>query len=112
MLAAFAGLLGCGGARPLDPAGQAGQGGGSGQAGQGAASGQGQIARTMLAGAVDSASNPPDAVHRNALSDVLTEVELDGMTFGDPIALSADGRFLVGHATCGGAPAIFRAALP
>jgi uncharacterized membrane protein len=46
------------------------------------------------------------------LADVLAEVELDGMTFGDPIALSADGRFLVGHATCAGAPAIFRAALP
>jgi len=30
----------------------------------------------------------------------------------DPIALSADGRFLVGHATCAGPPAIFRAALP
>ena len=37
MLAAFAGLLGCGDARPLDPSGQGGQG----QAGQGAASGQG-----------------------------------------------------------------------
>jgi probable HAF family extracellular repeat protein len=46
------------------------------------------------------------------LADVLAGVELDGMTFGDPIALSGDGQFLVGHATCAGAPAIFRAALP
>jgi hypothetical protein len=30
----------------------------------------------------------------------------------DPIALSADGRFLVGHATCAAAPASLRAALP
>ena len=46
------------------------------------------------------------------LADVLAGLELDGMTFGDPIALSADGHFLVGHATCAGAPAIIRAALP
>ncbi len=46
------------------------------------------------------------------LADVLAGVDLAGMTFGDPIALSADGRFLVGHASCAGAPAIFRAALP
>jgi uncharacterized membrane protein len=46
------------------------------------------------------------------LADVLSGIELDGLTFGDPIALSADGQFLVGHATCAGAPAIFRAALP
>jgi uncharacterized membrane protein len=46
------------------------------------------------------------------LADVLAGLDLSGITFGDPIALSADGRFLVGHATCAGAPAIFRAALP
>jgi hypothetical protein len=53
-----------------------------------------------------------DGQGTRALADVLAGIDLDGMTFGDPIALSPDGRFLVGHATCAGAPAIFRAALP
>ena len=46
------------------------------------------------------------------LADALAGVDLDGMTFGDPIALSADGSYLVGHATCAGTAAIFRASLP
>ena len=53
-----------------------------------------------------------DGQGTRALADVLAGIDLDGMTFGDPIALSPDGRFLVGHATCAGAAAIFRAALP
>jgi hypothetical protein len=34
------------------------------------------------------------------------------MTLGDPIAISADGSTLVGHATCAGTAAVFRASLP
>ena len=52
MLAAFAGLLGCGDARQLDPSGQGGQGAASGQAGQGTASGQGGQAGQAGAGTV------------------------------------------------------------
>ena len=38
--------------------------------------------------------------------------DLAGLTLGDPIAISADGSTVVGHASCGGAAVIYRAVLP
>ena len=46
------------------------------------------------------------------LADPLAGVDLGGMTLADPIATSADGSALVGHATCAGTVAVFRASLP
>jgi probable HAF family extracellular repeat protein len=37
--------------------------------------------------------------------------DLAGLTLGDPIAISADGGTVVGHATCGGDAVIYRAVL-
>jgi uncharacterized membrane protein len=37
---------------------------------------------------------------------------LSGVVLGDPIALSADGKVVVGHATCGGSEIVYRATLP
>jgi hypothetical protein len=34
------------------------------------------------------------------------------MTLGDSIAISADGSTVVGHATCAGTAALYRASLP
>ena len=53
-----------------------------------------------------------DGIGTRPLADALAGVDLGGMTLGDPIALSADGSTLVGHATCAGTAAIFRASLP
>ena len=53
-----------------------------------------------------------DGIGTRPLADALAGVDLGGMTLGDPIAISADGSTLVGHATCAGTPAIFRASLP
>jgi hypothetical protein len=39
-------------------------------------------------------------------------VSLDGWLFQDPLALSGDGRVVVGQGFCDGLPALFRAALP
>ena len=38
--------------------------------------------------------------------------ELAGLTLGDPIAISADGSTVVGHASCGGDAVIYQAVLP
>jgi uncharacterized membrane protein len=38
--------------------------------------------------------------------------DLTSLTLAEPIALSADGSVVVGHATCGDAPVIYRAQLP
>jgi uncharacterized membrane protein len=38
--------------------------------------------------------------------------DLTGLTLGDPIAMSADGSTIVGHATCGADTIVFRAVLP
>jgi uncharacterized membrane protein len=56
-----------------------------------------------------------DATHeRRDLAGVLAAggAVLDGVTLGDPIAMSADGTTVVGHATCGGSELIYRATLP
>jgi uncharacterized membrane protein len=37
---------------------------------------------------------------------------LAGVVLGDPVALSADGQVMVGHATCGGSEIVYRATLP
>lgn len=37
--------------------------------------------------------------------------DLSGLTLGDPIAMSADGNTIIGHATCGADAVIFRAVL-
>ena len=71
MVAAFAGLLGCGGARPLDPTGHAGQGASSGPTGQGAIVGAGRAGRRGAA-TIDAphltrhAHARPNAVARRA----------------------------------------------
>ena len=39
-------------------------------------------------------------------------VAMTGLTLGDPIAMSADGNTMVGHASCGADTVIFRADLP
>ncbi len=38
--------------------------------------------------------------------------DLGGLALGDPIAMSADGSTIVGHATCGSDTVVFRAVLP
>lgn len=38
--------------------------------------------------------------------------DLAGLTLGDPIAMSADGATVVGHASCGGDAVIYQAILP
>jgi uncharacterized membrane protein len=38
--------------------------------------------------------------------------DLPNLRLGEPIALSADGSMMVGHATCSGTPVIYRALLP
>lgn len=57
-------------------------------------------------------SRVEDTVHVELLSargDRLGERDL---TLGDPIAMSADGTTVVGHATCGTNAVIYRAVLP
>jgi len=39
-------------------------------------------------------------------------VDLDGLVPGEPVALSADGKVMVGYATCGSQPVIYRAVVP
>ena len=76
--------------------------------------------RAVVAGTAAQPSNPmvPFAFRwtpsggLEPLADALAGVDLGGMTLGDPIAISADGSTLVGHATCAGTAAIFRASLP
>ena len=53
-----------------------------------------------------------DGIGTRPLADALAGADVGGMTLGDPIAISADGSTLVGHATCAGTAAIFRASLP
>jgi uncharacterized membrane protein len=53
-----------------------------------------------------------DGVHDLAPLLQTAGADLTGLTLAEPIALSADGGVVVGHATCGDAPVIYRAALP
>ncbi|HXI56030.1 MAG TPA: hypothetical protein VNO55_08220 [Polyangia bacterium] len=48
------------------------------------------------------------------LAELLAQggANLSGVVLGDPIALSADGTTVVGHATCGSSEIIFRVTLP
>jgi hypothetical protein len=53
-----------------------------------------------------------DGIGTRPLADALAGVDVGGMTLGDPIAISADGSTLVGHATCAGTASVVRATLP
>ena len=54
-----------------------------------------------------------DAHGQHDLATLLTArgAVLTGVTLGDPIALSADGTTVVGHATCGGSEIVYRATI-